>query len=171
MNSERVVREEGGGRTIVCWLDNIDNQDISLITLLLQSLHSILYWSDGFSSGIRCAKLCGGSHLRPLEDSARGSDSTQLPRGKPSAKLQVRQVSEDLLLWGLPDRDEVLLVRPHRPHLLSLLLLRRDAGLQVRSAGANLPPAHRRLHTENSDLPGQLHWRQDKGEHPSIRVI
>ena len=129
------------------------------------------YWSDGFSPGIRCAKLCGGSHLRPLEDSARGSDSTQLQRGQPSSQLQVRQVSEDLLLWGLPDRHEMLLVWHHRPHLLSLLLLRRDAGLQIRSAGANLPASHRGVHTKNSDLPGQLHWRQDKREHPSIRVI
>ena len=65
----------------------------------------------------------------------------------------------------------MLLVWHHRPHLLSLLLLRGDAGLQVRRAGADLPASHGGLHTENSDIAGQLHRGQNEREHPSIRVI
>ena len=65
----------------------------------------------------------------------------------------------------------MLLVRDDGPHLLSLLLLRGDAGLQVRRPRADLPPAHSGVHTQNSDIPGQLHRSQNKGEHPSVRVI
>ena len=123
-----------------------------------------------FSIGVRRAKLCRGSHVRPVEDIARGGYLPQPQRGEPTAQLKVRRLSQDLLLWRLSDGHEVLLVWDDGPLLLPLLIHRGDADMYLRCLGADIPPPDGCVHPKNSDIPSQLHWRQNEREHSSLRV-
>ena len=57
---------------------------------------------------------------------------------------------KNLFVRRLPDGDAVLLVRDDGALLLPVHAAGGDAGVQVRRPRAHLPPAHRRLHPQDS---------------------
>lgn len=73
-----------------------------------------------------------------------------LQRRKPSSQLKMCQMPKNLFVRRLPDGDAVLLVRHDGALLLPVHAAGGAAGVQVRRPRAHLPPAHRRLHPQDS---------------------